>query len=846
MSDTIENKQNTATEEKKTSTLSAGKTLSIKMPASSTSSSSQKTVSVQVKRRRVVTNISSSNTSQNILPKHPLGTSKNLSGGEFDARIKAVQEAQKNLQADAEQRKKQEENLNKLRQEQQSILKNEPSKKEEVVAEVKAETDDSEGEELLVNPEIVAIDLPIPEEHQKNTAKSRKDHAPRAIEDNKRGTVTYRVAAPVKKTAEQPERKTQVVQQNGPKKFSAQQLNRVLDDDYEEKGRSLASVRRHREKIHKQAFNVEDGSKVIRDVVIPETILVGELASRMAVRSGDVIKELMKLGMMVTINQAIDADTAELICNEFGHTPKRVSDDDLEMDILGAEDTAAELVSRAPVVTIMGHVDHGKTSLLDALRQTDVVASEAGGITQHIGAYQITLANNQKITFIDTPGHAAFSEMRSRGANTTDIVVLVVAADDGIKEQTIEAINHAKAAKVPIIVAINKIDKPDANSQKVRSALMNHDILLEDFGGDIMGVDVSAKSKLNLDKLEEAILLQAEILELKANPNRTAQGAIVEARVDKGRGIVATVLVQNGTLKVGDIFVAGSEWGKVRALHDDKGRKISEGVPSMPVEVLGFNGVPIAGDELIVVAGESQAREITERRLAKKRAAESVVCKKTNMEKLMGAIASGEAKELSVVIKADVHGSLEAIHASLQKLTTEEVSVRLLHGGVGAINESDITLARASDGIVLGFNVRANPQAREVARRDNVDIRYYSIIYNLIDDMKAVMGGLLAPTLREKYLGKAEIREVFKVPRAGKAAGCMVTEGVVKRGAGVRLLRDDVVIHEGTLKSLRRFKDEVKEVKGGFECGMAFENYQDIKEGDMIECFEMESIAREL
>ncbi|HCU06274.1 MAG TPA: translation initiation factor IF-2 [Holosporales bacterium] len=846
MSDTVENKTNTTTEEKKTSTLSAGKTLSIKIPASSDRSSSQKTVSVQVKRRRAVINSSSSNKSQNILPKHTLGTNKNLSGGEFDARIKAVQEAQKNLQADAEQRKKQEENLHKLRQEQQSILKNDVVKKVDVVEEKQAESQDIDVDDTLVNPEIAAAALPVPEEHQKNTVKSRKDHTLRPVEDNKRGTVTYRVAAPIKKVAEQTERKTQVVQQNGPKKFSAQQLNRVLDDNYEEKGRSLASVRRHREKIHKQAFNVEDGSKVIREVIIPETILVGELSSRMAVRSGDVIKELMKLGMMVTINQAIDADTAELICNEFGHTPKRVSEDDMEIDILGAQDVAEDLVSRAPVVTIMGHVDHGKTSLLDALRQTDVVSGESGGITQHIGAYQITLTNNQKITFIDTPGHAAFSEMRSRGANTTDIVVLVVAADDGIKEQTIEAINHAKAAGVPIIVAINKIDKPEANSQKVRNALMNHDILLEDFGGEIMGIDVSAKGKLNLDKLEEAILLQAEILELKANPNRTAHGAIIEARVDKGRGIVATVLVQNGTLKIGDIFVAGSEWGKVRALHDDKGRKINVGLPSMPVEVLGFNGVPDAGDELIVVTEESQAREITERRLAKKRTAESVVCKKTNMEKLMGAIAAGEAKELNVVIKTDVHGSLEAIHASLQKLTTEEVSVRLLHGGVGAINESDITLARASDGIVLGFNVRANPQARDVARRDNVDIRYYSIIYNLIDDMKAVMGGLLAPTLREKYLGKAEIREVFKVPRAGKAAGCMVTEGVVKRGAGVRLLRDDVVVHEGTLKSLRRFKDEVKEVKGGFECGMAFENYQDIKQGDMIECFEMESIAREL
>lgn len=846
MSDTVEKKTTITTEDKKTSTLSAGKTLSVKMPTSSSGSSSNKTVSVQVKRRRVVST-STAHKSSHLLSKNKQTKGTGLSGGEFDARMKAVQEAQKNSKADAEQKQKREADLNRLRQEQQSILKNDVVKKQDVVEEKTTTDSDAHVVEKNVDPDTAAASIPVPEEHQKNTAKSRKDHTTsRAAEDNKRSTVTYRVAAPVKKTVPQPERKTQVVQKNGPKKFSAQQLNRVLDDNYEEKGRSLASVKRYREKIVKQAFNVEDGSKVVREVIIPETILVGDLASRMAVRSGDVIKELMKLGMMVTINQAIDADTAELICNEFGHTPKRVSEDDMEIDILGMEDKDTDLMPRAPVVTIMGHVDHGKTSLLDALRQTDVVAGEAGGITQHIGAYQITLTNKQKITFIDTPGHAAFSEMRSRGANTTDIVVLVVAADDGIKEQTIEALNHAKAAKVPIIIAINKIDKPDANSQKIRNALMSHDILLEDFGGEIMGIDVSAKSKLNLDKLEEAILLQAEFLELKANPNRSAHGAIIEARVDKGRGIVSTVLVQNGTLKVGDIFVAGSEWGKVRALNDDKGRIIKEGLPSMPVEVLGFNGVPVAGDELIVVAGESQAREITERRVAKKRAAESVVCQKTNMEKLMGAIAAGEAKELNVVIKADVHGSLEAIHASLQKLSTDEISVRLLHGGVGAINESDITLARASGGIVLGFNVRANPQAREAARRDTIDIRYYSIIYNLIDDIKAVMGGLLAPTLREKYLGKAEIREVFKVPRAGKAAGCMITEGIVKRGSGVRLLRDNVVVHEGTLKSLRRFKDEVKEVKSGFECGMAFENYQDIKNGDMIECFEMESIAREL
>jgi len=494
----------------------------------------------------------------------------------------------------------------------------------------------------------------------------------------------------------------------------------------------------------------------------------------------------------------------------------------------------------------MGHVDHGKTSLLDALRRTDIAAHEAGGITQHIGAYQVQLSSGERITFIDTPGHAAFTEMRSRGADVTDIVVLVVAADDGIKAQTVEAISHAKVAGVPIIVAINKMDRPDADPGRVRNELLQHDLVVEEMSGDVLDVEVSAKEGTNLEKLEEAILLQAELLELTANPARRAEGAIIEAKLERGRGSVATVLVRRGTLKIGDIFVAGSEWGRVRALINDRGEMVEEAGPAVPVEVLGLNGTPLAGDDLVVVESESQAREIAEFRQAKKREVEAAASGRGTLEQMLSRIQEGEARQLPVVIKSDVHGSLEAISTSLEKLGTEEVKVRVLHSGVGGINESDVTLARASDAIIIGFNVRANPQARDLARRDNVDIRYYSIIYNVIDDVKAALSGLLSPTEREKILGYAEIRQIFTVSKAGKVAGCMVTEGMVRRGARVRLLRDDVVIHDGTLKTLRRFKDEVREVKEGYECGMAFENYGDIQEGDRIECYEIEEVAREL
>jgi translation initiation factor IF-2 len=612
--------------------------------------------------------------------------------------------------------------------------------------------------------------------------------------------------------------------------------------------RSLAAVRRAREKERRSHSGDDEQMKVVRDVVLPETITVQELAQRMAERSGDVVKALMRMGVMATITQSIDADTAELIVTEFGHRMRRVAESDVELGIEGEIDLAEDTVSRPPVVTVMGHVDHGKTSLLDAMRQTDVVSGEAGGITQHIGAYQVTMDGGQKITFIDTPGHAAFTEMRSRGAHVTDIVVLVVAANDGIMPQTVEAIAHAKAAKVPIIVAINKIDLPDANIAKVRQELLQHELVVEELGGDVLAVEVSAKTKKNLDKLEEAILLQAEVLELRANPDRSAVGAVIEAKLDRGRGSVATVLVQRGTLKVGDVFVTGSEIGRVRALVDDHGQNVESAGPSMPVEVLGLNGTPSAGDDFIVVDNEARAREIAEFRGRKKRTAAAAVGARGTVEQMFSQIQAGERKELPLVVKGDVHGSVEAIVGSLSKLGSEqnEVGLRILHSGVGAINESDVTLAKASGGFVAGFNVRANAQARELAKRDGVEIRYYSIIYNILDDVKAMLSGMLSPTVRENFLGNAEIRQIFMVTKAGKVAGCMVTEGVVRRGAKVRLLRENVVIHEGTLKTLRRFKEEVREVREGFECGMAFENYDNIEVGDVIEAFDVEEVARSI
>ncbi len=624
-------------------------------------------------------------------------------------------------------------------------------------------------------------------------------------------------------------------------------VTRALNEENDERIRSEARVKRQREKLRQQiAQEPQPQLKQVREVVVPEAITVQELANRMAERSADVIKALMKMGVMATINQNIDTDTAELLVTEFGHKIKRVAEADVEEGLKGESDSPESLKPRPPVVTVMGHVDHGKTSLLDALRSTDVAAGEAGGITQHIGAYQVKLRNGQQITFIDTPGHQAFTAMRARGAQVTDIVILVVAADDGIKEQTVEAIRHAKEAKVPIIVAINKIDLPGAKPERVRQELLQHEIVLEELGGEVLDVEVSATKKTNLEKLEELILLQAEILDLKANPNRPAEGSVIEARVERGRGSVATVLIKRGTLKLGDIFVSGSEWGRVRALIDDRGENVQSAGPSMPVEVLGLNGTPLAGDDFVVAENEGKARDIAAylQRLRREKAATAGA--RGTLEQMFTQIAAGAAKELPVVVKSDVQGSLEAIVASLEGLATSEVKVRILHAAVGGINESDIILAKASNAVIIGFNVRANPQARDLAKRDGVEIRYYSIIYEVVDDMKAVLTGLLTPTKRERFLGNAEIREVFNVTKVGKVAGCMVKEGLVRRGAKVRLLRDNVVIHEGSLKTLKRFKDEVREVREGTECGMAFENYDNIEKGDTIECFEVEEVARVL
>ncbi len=612
--------------------------------------------------------------------------------------------------------------------------------------------------------------------------------------------------------------------------------------------RSMAAMKRKQERARQKAMGgAEIREKVVRDVQVPETIVVSELANRMAERVADVVKALMQNGMMMTQNQAIDADTAELIIEEFGHKIVRVSDADVEDVIDAVEDKDEDLVSRPPVVTVMGHVDHGKTSLLDAIRHAKVVSGEAGGITQHIGAYQVTTDGGQVLSFLDTPGHAAFTSMRARGAQVTDIVILVVAADDAVMPQTIEAINHAKAAQVPMIVAINKVDKPDADPNKVRTALLQHEVVVEQMSGDVQDVEVSAITGQGLDELLEAIALQSEILELKANPTRAAAGAVIEAQLDVGRGPVATVLVQNGTLKQGDIFVVGEQWGKVRALVDDKGNRVKEAGPSVPVEVLGLNGTPEAGDVLNVVETEAQAREIAEYREQAAKDKRAAAGAATTLDQLMAkAKADENVSELPILVKADVQGSAEAIAQAMEKIGNEEVRVRLLHSAVGAITESDIGLAEASGAPVIGFNVRANAPARAAANQKGVEIRYYSVIYDLVDDVKKAASGLLSAEVRENFIGYAEIKEVFKVSNVGKVAGCLVTEGVARRSAGVRLLRDNVVIHEGTLKTLKRFKDEVAEVQSGQECGMAFENYEDIRPRDVIEIFEREEVERNL
>ena len=750
---------------------------------------------------------------------------------EMEAAEKRAEEAAEKRKAEEAERKRQEEE-DKKRKEDEAVAAAEAAEEAKQIA---AEAEERKKAEAEAAKKLAA--------EEAASAKAKADKAE-----------TSKPAAPKGKPKGADKKQQQQQQQarsgrGGDRRRQSGKLtiNQALDDDGMPRVRSMAAIKRAREKEKMQTQELRArNEKVVRDVTVPEFITVGELANRMAERVGDVIKSLMKMGVMATQNQTIDADTAELVIEEFGHKINRVSEADVEEDLVGEDDREEDLKARAPVVTIMGHVDHGKTSLLDALRQTDVVAGEAGGITQHIGAYQVQLESGDQITFLDTPGHAAFTQMRMRGAHVTDIVVLVVAADDGIQPQTKEAIAHSKAAEVPIIVAINKCDRPEADPNRIRNQLLENELVPEELGGDIMCLEVSAKEKINLDKLEEAILLQAEMLELKANPDRRAEGAIVEAKLEKGRGSVATVLVQRGTVRVGDVFVAGAESGRVRALLNDKGQQLKEAGPAMPVEVLGLQGTPQAGDEFAVVRDEAKAREIAEYRSRKAKEHSQTVAARGTLEQMFSQIQAGEAQEMPIIIKTDVQGSLEAIIASLDKMATDEVKVRVLHGAVGGITESDITLAASTGGVALGFNVRANPQARELARRDGVDIRYYSVIYDLIDDMKKILGGMLAPEIRETFLGYAEIREVFNVTKVGKVGGCYVTEGMVKRGAKVRLLRDDTVIHEGSLKTLRRFKDDVREVQNGYECGMAFENYDDIKKGDVIECFDVEEVAREL
>lgn len=662
---------------------------------------------------------------------------------------------------------------------------------------------------------------------------------------------TARPAAPVSRKREQEDDKRRAKTRGGEgenRRSGKLTVSQALGGGEGGRQRSMASMRRKQERARQKAMGEsQEREKIVREVQVPEAIVVSELANRMAERVAEVVKSLMKMGMMVTQNQSIDADTAELIIEEFGHKIVRVSDADVEDVINEVEDAEEDLNPRPPVITIMGHVDHGKTSLLDAIRQANVVSGEAGGITQHIGAYQVTAPDGSLLSFLDTPGHAAFTSMRARGAQVTDIVVLVVAADDSVMPQTIEAINHAKAAKVPMIIAINKCDKPDANPDIVRTELLQHEVIVEAMSGDVQDVEVSALAKTGLDQLLEAISLQAEILELKANPKRAAQGAVIEAQLDVGRGPVATVLVQKGTLKQGDIFVVGEQWGKVRALINDKGERVKKAGPSVPVEVLGLNGTPEAGDVLNVVDTEAQAREIADYRidLAKeKRAAAGAA---TTLEQLMARAKENEnLTEMPILVKADVQGSAEAIVQAMEKIGNDEVRVRVLHYGVGAITDTDVGLAEASGAPVIGFNVRANASARNSANQKGVEIRYYSIIYDLVDDVRAAASGLLSAEIRENFIGYAQIKEVFKVSGVGKVAGCIVTEGVARRSAGVRLLRDNVVIHEGTLKTLKRFKDEVKDVQSGQECGMAFENYDDIRPNDVIEIFEREEVARTL
>jgi translation initiation factor IF-2 len=760
---------------------------------------------------------------------------KKLTGEERAARAKALEDAKKAEEAAVEQRA-----IDDKRMAEERARQAEETAKEAEAARLKAKEAPEKVEEAAKAPQPAAA---------APAAKPAAAPAPSAKPAPRRKEGEAETDAGSARRRKGPANRLSIDRRDQRRRASGKMtVVQALSDD--ERQRSLASVRRAREREKRAAAGKGpiEAHKIVRDVVIPDAITVAELANRMAVRGAEVVKALMKLGIMGTINHVVDADTAEVIVSEFGHKAKRVSEADVEIGLSGTDDDQSDMQPRPPVVTVMGHVDHGKTSLLDALRSTSVASGEAGGITQHIGAYQVDTPSGTKITFLDTPGHAAFTQMRQRGAKATDLVVLVVAADDGVMPQTVEAIQHAQAAEVPIIVAINKMDRPDANPERVRNELLQHNVVVEEVGGDVLAVPISATEKQNLDKLEEAILLQAEVLELSANPDRPAEGAVIEAKLERGRGVVATVLVQRGTLRIGDVLVAGSEWGRVRALIDDRGANIKSAGPAQPVEVLGLGQSPLAGDEVVVVEDEARAREVTEYRRKVVRDKSVVAAGRGSVEQMLSQIAQGEVRELPLVIKTDVHGSLEAIVANVEALTKDEaeVSARILLSGVGGISESDVTLAAASNAIIIGFNVRADPPARAMAKRDGVDIRYYAVIYELLEDLRGMLSGLLAPIEREQILGYSRIKEVFNITKVGKIAGCEVNEGLVRRGARVRILRDSVVIHDGVLSSLKRHKDEVREVKEGLECGMAFENYQDIKADDVIEAYEIEQVAREL
>ena len=848
--------ENTKGERKKLSLSSGGK-LTLKNSVSSSKSSNsittnsragRGTVQVEVKRtKRPSTRL---NINEKIIERNNTENSSGLSAKEIQSRSKMLQEGLAKTAAEAEIIAA--EKVEKAKLEEARIAANalealeaasSLAPKDKMLARRKSETEEIlEIKKIEEEQKQVQIDAKKAEEAALLAERDRQKLADTELLPNNKLWTGNKVQE--KEIFRENVKKTSFNRGFQEKRQGKMTIARALDSD-NVRVRSLASIKRRREKARMQADQTP-AVKQFREVTIPDTITVSELANRMTEKTADVVRELMKNGIMATATEVIDSETAELITTEFGHKPKRISESDVELDLIIEESNPKNLSLRPPIVTIMGHVDHGKTSLLDALRESKVADGEAGGITQHIGAYQITTKSRTQISFIDTPGHEAFTEMRARGANVTDIVILVVAADDGIKPQTIEAIKHAKAASCPIIVAVNKCDKPEANPQKVRTELLQHELIPEEMGGDIQCIDVSAKNKTGLDNLLEAIELQSDLMELKSDATINANGVVIESKVERGKGSVITLLIKSGTLKVGDIIVVGSESGKVRALLNDVGKRITNAGPSMPVEVLGLSGTPDAGDLAHVVESESRAREIAEYRSRKSKQKEATLSARGSVEQMLANIQAGESTELPVIIKTDVHGSLEAIKVALDKLGNSLVKIRVLSGAVGAISESDITLASASSAVVFAFNVRAIPQARELSRRDNIEIRYHSIIYELIEDAKLALTGMLDPDLQETFIGYAEIRKIFSVSKIGKIAGCFVNEGIVKKGCSFRLLRDNTVVHQGMLKTLRRFKDEVKEVREGTECGMGFENYNDIQEGDVMECFEVKEVARSL